>query len=152
MGTLYTQATKGVLSARLMICSDGIGVFRSRPWDLLSLLASSHGRAGRIRGRSYKLGVVTPLVGEGVEELIGPNTRLDLKGGPSQAAVFRPVLKGVHVCCIVPAWPPSWRLTSSRAQRAVSMVRGWKSRFDLVCLIMVVSQSWRKASTSSPLG
>lgn len=48
--------------------------------------------------------------------------------------------------------PPSWRLTCSRAQRAVSIVRCENSRFDLVSLIIVVTHSWRKASTSWPSG
>lgn len=50
------------------------------------------------------------------------------------------------------AVPPSCFLTCSRAQRAVSMVRGANSRFDRVSLIIAVTHSWRKASRSWPLG
>lgn len=57
-----------------------------------------------------------------------------------------------QVCCMTLAEPPSWRLTCSRAQRAVSTVRGVNSRFERVSLMRVVSQSCLKPSTSSPLG
>ncbi len=50
------------------------------------------------------------------------------------------------------AWvPPICRLTCSRAQRAVSMVRDWNSRFERVSLISPEIHSWRKASASWPL-
>jgi len=57
-----------------------------------------------------------------------------------------------QVCCMTAVVPPNWRLTCSRAQRAVSMVRGWNSRFVRVSLMRAVTQSCRKTSTSWPLG
>ena len=57
-----------------------------------------------------------------------------------------------HACCMTVWVPPICRLTCSRAQRAVSMVRDWNSLFARVSLIIAVTHSWRKPSTSSPLG
>lgn len=45
-----------------------------------------------------------------------------------------------------------WRLTCSRAQRAVSIVRGPNSRLVLVSRTNEVTHSWRKKFAYSPLG